>query len=100
MIRQITNIELRTAVSHAVYWWRNFAQEQWRAEISSGQYPDVQRAQRVGRDHQRARCPIPRTSGAHSQVWLSRDEQSKNLNLSSDDEEGATLQQLQGHSIW
>ena len=33
------------------------------------------------------------------QGWLSRDEQSDHLNLSLDDEEGATLQQLQGHSI-
>ena len=33
------------------------------------------------------------------QGWLSRDEQSDRLNLALDDEEGATLQQLQGHSI-
>jgi len=30
---------------------------------------------------------------------LSRDEQSEHLNLALDDDEGATLQQLQGHSI-
>ena len=33
------------------------------------------------------------------QGWLSRDEQSDHLNLAMDDEGGATLQQLQGHSI-
>ena len=33
------------------------------------------------------------------QGWLVRDEQSDHLNLAMDDEEGATLQQLQGHSI-
>ena len=33
------------------------------------------------------------------QGWLVRDEQSDHLNLVLDDEEGATLQQLQGHSI-
>ena len=51
-------------------------------------------AQRVGSDDQRAGCPIPGTPGAPSQGWLSRDEQSDHLNLSLDDEEGATLQQL------
>jgi len=87
------------AFSHAVYRWRLLVQEQWRTEISPDQCPHVQRAQRVGRDDQRAGCPIPGTSGAPSQGWLSRDEQSDHLNLSLDDEEGATLQQLQGHSI-
>jgi hypothetical protein len=38
-------------------------------------------------------------SGAPSQGWLARDEQSDHLTLALDDEEGATMQQLQGHSI-
>jgi molybdate transport repressor ModE-like protein len=33
------------------------------------------------------------------QGWLARDEQSDNLTLTLDDEEGNTMQQLQGHSI-
>ena len=33
------------------------------------------------------------------QVWLARDEQSDNLTLALEDEEGNTMQQLQGHSI-
>ena len=64
-----------------------------------GQCPHVQRAQRLGRDDQRAGCPIPGTPGAPSQGLLSRDDQSDHLNLSLDDEEGATLQQLRGHWI-
>jgi len=38
-------------------------------------------------------------AAGRSQGWLSRDEQSDQLNLALTDEEGATLQQLQGHSI-
>ena len=33
------------------------------------------------------------------QGWLARDEQSDHLTLALDDEEGNTMQQLQGHSI-
>ena len=40
-----------------------FAQGQWRTDISSGQCPHVQRAQRLGSDDQRARCPISGTPG-------------------------------------
>jgi hypothetical protein len=37
--------------------------------------------------------------GAPSQGWLARDEQSDYLTLALDDEEGNTMQQLQGRSI-
>ena len=33
------------------------------------------------------------------QCWLARDEQSDHLTLALDDEEGTTMQQLQGHTI-
>ena len=45
---------------------------------------------------------LPEITGVDENMsarWLSRDEQNDRLNLALDDEEGATLQQLQGHSI-
>ena len=41
----------------------------------------------------------PVTSGAPGKGWLARDEHSDQLNLALEDEEGTTLQQLQGHWI-